>query len=302
MADQCLAAVPDVFNVNIPPGLEQYTQWVQVLEFPAEFGVQLVIPSSCFGSYRKGLLITVSWPVVLMLVACAACIVWEVAHISTTPWRDLSDRERRAKILTGFQNSLPLMLLVTFLLLPSVATSIFKTFLCVPFQYEWDVEPAKALTYRYLHDDLTLSCDSRTYVYTWRYAVFAMFFWPVGVPVVYAVVLRTARKAITAGQSTSLSRATTLLWADYKPNALYWEFLEMQRKLALTGWVLLINEDSEQARVLVALLVSISFAAIHLTIKPIRRHVASLRVLLSVGAADSFLPVSLYTDLSTARS
>ena len=37
------------------------------------------------------------------------------------------------------------------------------------------------------------------------------------------------------------------------------------------GWVLLINEDSEQARVLVALLVSITFLSLHLTIKPIRR-------------------------------
>ena len=45
----------------------------------------------------------------------------------------------------------------------------------------------------------------------------------------------------------------------------------MCRKLTLTGWVLLITEEYEQARVLVALLVSIAFLALHLSIKPLKR-------------------------------
>eukprot|EP00966_Prymnesium_polylepis_P004455 102562-Prymnesium_polylepis.1 len=45
----------------------------------------------------------------------------------------------------------------------------------------------------------------------------------------------------------------------------------MSRKLILTGWVLLIREDFEQARVVLALLVSVAFLAVRLTVRPVRR-------------------------------
>ena len=45
----------------------------------------------------------------------------------------------------------------------------------------------------------------------------------------------------------------------------------MCRKLTLTGAVLLIGEQFEQARVLVALLVSIAFITMHLAIGPLKR-------------------------------
>ena len=45
----------------------------------------------------------------------------------------------------------------------------------------------------------------------------------------------------------------------------------MCRKLTLTGWVLMISEQAEQARVLVALLVSIAFFGLQLSVKPLRR-------------------------------
>jgi hypothetical protein len=42
------------------------------------------------------------------------------------------------------------------------------------------------------------------------------------------------------------------------------------------GWVLLIGEDAEQARVLVALIVSIAFLSLHLSIRPLRRYASSV--------------------------
>ena len=45
----------------------------------------------------------------------------------------------------------------------------------------------------------------------------------------------------------------------------------MVRKLFLTGFVLIISDDYEQGRILVALLVSVSFLALHLSIKPHKR-------------------------------
>ena len=45
----------------------------------------------------------------------------------------------------------------------------------------------------------------------------------------------------------------------------------MCRKLSLTGAVLLIEEEYEQGRIIVALLISITSMSLHFSIKPHRR-------------------------------
>jgi hypothetical protein len=64
----------------------------------------------------------------------------------------------------------------------------------------------------------------------------------------YAMLLWFSRKALSSRVPTPLCRATAFLWADYKLSCYWWEPIEMLRKLTLTGAVLLINEEFEQAR------------------------------------------------------
>jgi cobalamin biosynthesis protein CobD/CbiB len=64
---QCISAVPSVFNVVIPPGLEEYTKWVNLLEFPADFGVDIIVPAACFGSYSRCLCLELYSATVLAL-------------------------------------------------------------------------------------------------------------------------------------------------------------------------------------------------------------------------------------------
>jgi 4-amino-4-deoxy-L-arabinose transferase-like glycosyltransferase len=54
----------------------------------------------------------------------------------------------------------------------------------------------------------------------------------------------------------------------------------MHPRMCLLGWVLLIGEESEQARILVALLVSITFLSFLLSVKPLRRPEDSLLMML----------------------
>eukprot|EP00966_Prymnesium_polylepis_P294376 6798074-Prymnesium_polylepis.3 len=83
-----------------------------------------------------------------------------------------------AVVRAGVERILPLTLVITFLLVPSTATRIFKTFLCDGFEYNH----AASVTRRYLHDDLTLRCDGGEYG-TARNIAFAMIgVWPVGTP------------------------------------------------------------------------------------------------------------------------
>ena len=87
----------------------------------------------------------------------------------------------------------------------------------------------------------------------------------------YAHLLYSRYNAIANHIPTDLSRATEFLWGDYTPSAFWWEPVEMCRKLALCGWVLVIGEEYEQARVLVAIFVSTAFLALHLCIQPLKR-------------------------------
>eukprot|EP00966_Prymnesium_polylepis_P304929 7045110-Prymnesium_polylepis.1 len=159
------------------------------------------------------------------------------------------------------------MLGLTFLVVPSTATRIFKTFLCDAIEYDEVAHETRS----YLHDDLYLDCGSTEYHYTRNTAIAMLLVWPVGVPLMYSVLLWRSRSAHLTGIPTPLSRATTFLSGDYTEAAFWWEPLEMCRKLTLCGWVLLISEEYEQGRALVALLVSIAFLTIRLSVKPLRR-------------------------------
>jgi hypothetical protein len=91
------------------------------------------------------------------------------------------------------------------------------------------------------------------------------------VPIAYGLLLLLIKDDLLKRRPTQLNRATAFLWADYHAQAFWWEPFEMCRKLTLTGAVLLIGDESEQARVLVALLVSLVFLSLHLSVRPLRR-------------------------------
>ena len=267
---QCIAAVPSTFDVTAPIGLEEYTRWIHLLELPSELENIFVAPA-CLGDYKSRILFGSSWPLVLLLLCATGSIVFEMSKHwllrTSEEHRAASDRMRDA-VRSGLQHALPPFLGLTFLVVPSTSTRIFRAFLCDAIQY------SEAETRRYLHADLALSCSSTEYEETRTVAFAFMAVWPIGIPLLYAVLLWASRDAIRSGVPTSLSRATSFLSDDFKPLVFWWEPLEMCRKLALTGWVLVAAEDFEQARILLALIVSIVFFGLRLALQPLKRCVA----------------------------
>ena len=270
---QCIAAVPSVFNVEPPVGLEDYIQWINLLEVPSELE-RIFIPTACVGNYRTRLVIGSTWPLGLVLVSTTLLIGWEwlkARHPKEAP-PVATARSIRTVVLTGLRRALPSALALTFLVLPSTSTRIFRTFLCDSIEYEEGEDPK-----RYLLASLDLSCDSDEYRSTHTIALVMLTLWPVGAPLLYAALLYASRSAFRTGVSTSLSRATAFLSGDYEAATFWWEPLEMCRKLVLVGWVLMIGEGAEHARAVVALFVSISFFGLNLRFKPLRRYAAALR-------------------------
>ena len=261
---QCIAAVPSIFDVEPPAGLEAYSRWIYLIELPSEFEAFLV-PPACLGSFRARLWAGSLWPIGALFGIATGLICWEALLVCVD--RTASEQRRfRSVIIAGLQRALPVGLGLTFLVLPSASTRIFKTFRCEPIEY------SVGQVRRYVYAAPELECDSEDYSLARRDAIAFLFLWPVGCPVLYAVLLWTSRKALAKGVETRLSRATSFLSGDYKKFAYWWEPLEMCRKLLLCGWVMVIvGEGSEQGRVLMCLLITIVFLTIRLSFKPLLR-------------------------------
>ena len=203
---QCVTAAPSVFDVVPPVGLEEYSRLMELFELPSELE-NIFIPTACLGDYRRRVRISSLWPIFLILLFAASQVGWEILLF----WRRQGDHAARglcAAVRNGLQRALPLMLTLTFLVVPSVSTRIFRTFLCEPITYgDGEVR-------RYLRADLRLSCDNEDYESTRAVAFVFMAIWPVGIPLLYAMLLWASHGAIRDQIPTSLSQATAFLWAD----------------------------------------------------------------------------------------
>jgi hypothetical protein len=238
---QCVAAVPSVYGVTAPDDLDGFVAWMDILELPAEWD-NLLMPTACVGTYRARLVIGSSVPIVILLVAAVSAIVRE--RLRDFNWRGsilVARRSKRALLEAAMRRILPLTLGVTFILVPSMSTRIFKTFLCNSYEFtrnltaaDHGLEESASTKMRYLKDDLALSCDSALYRSTRNTALACIVLWPVGVPLMYTMLLWASRKAHRTGAQTSLGRATAFLADDYHQSAFWWEPIEMCRKLALT--------------------------------------------------------------------
>ena len=196
---QVVAAIPSVFDVTPPPGLEQYIRWNGILEFPSHLN-DLMIPSQCFtpgldedgnprSSYWRRLFVGCVWPIALFGFAATMYILREIKRErdSYDP-KLIAPRGYRSAVYTGLQNTLPMILVGTFVLVPSVSMRIFKSFSCDRIQLADGTSAASTSYRRYLHDDLALRCDlgdgSGSYssdyqhVRNWAFGFIAI--WPIG--------------------------------------------------------------------------------------------------------------------------
>eukprot|EP00966_Prymnesium_polylepis_P327372 7383253-Prymnesium_polylepis.1 len=184
---QCLAAVPSVYDMEPPVGLEEYTRWIDLIEVPSELE-NILVPTACLGSYHRRILMGSLWPVGLVLVFALGFVGWELSLHCARIDRTFAGMLKAVK--TGLQRVLPLMLTLTFVVVPSTSMRIFRTFHCEPIQYN------SGEVRRYLKADLHLSCDSEEYSEARSAAFLFVGVWPIGIPVLYAVLLLATRRAL----------------------------------------------------------------------------------------------------------
>ena len=148
------------YDAKLPPA---YTDWVdKVFKWAKMDWGALVLPSECSpissagSSFRCWLLIKTIVPLVVIFLATVGGTIVKCTKLGWSP----------KNLYNGTLASLPLALVVSFCLVPSVSSSIFHSWLCNEYQY--DDRPVfvdgrlarrKALTHEYLQKDLSVRCS-----------------------------------------------------------------------------------------------------------------------------------------------
>ena len=125
-------------------------------------------------------------------------------------------------------------LAVSYVVVPTSTTIIFKAFPCDTFSYGKE-------TVSYLRADYSISCDDPNDNYqTFRaLAILGIFIFPVGIPSAYAYILWKKKElikqsALERSQNAELM-TVSFLFDSYKPQFWWFELFETCRRLLLTG-------------------------------------------------------------------
>lgn len=316
---QICSVMPVSMNVAFPASFARYLSAVSALNL----NVMSVVPINCgSGSYNfidKLVMMTLA-PIGFSLLLLIGCMVECARHAIRVSF--LSAESEEDAVTRIKSRYLTLFFLLTYLVLPNVATTIFRTFLCT------DVGPKDATTDvndRYLTADMRISCDSDYYQRGVIYASFMIVVYVVGIPLMYAVLLYRSRKDI-AGRygkeielvdglsSKSLSakaryaltgsgkrknplalrhdpaahqaQMVSFLWISYKPEFWYWEIVETTRRLLLTA-VLSVCGPGTAAQAILALLLALFYIKLYGFFRPYEAEVDSLAA--EVGQFQIFL-------------
>ena len=171
------------------------------------------VPLSCLqlGSFFNQLLFLVLMPCVLGLLILVCSMAAEVLAKRTA-----------ASLKACLTQALPYILYVLFFAFPLVSSTAFQTFDCEEFD---------GGSTRFLRADYSLDCNSAEYGRVVYLAWVAIALYPVCVPLLYLMLLLTARKAVLAEQPTALSRGLVFLHQDYTPSMFWWEIVEISKKV-----------------------------------------------------------------------
>jgi len=243
-----------------------FISWFRVFDF-FNFGLANTfgIPSSCIGSMKERLLIGAGWPFALVLVLLSGIFIYMVAV-------DMKKVKRKDAISKCLSRSLYGTIVIFYFTLPSVCQQIFDARTCTSFVSN-DLEVSSS---SYLIANWNIKCEDGDSDYKDVQQVFWALFvlWPVAVPVSIFVLTLIIRPSVQSNSITPLAEACQFLWFDYDQQMMFWEVIDVVRKIILTGLILFIQpeEGSEKVlRLLVATMICIFYGTILSRARPYKR-------------------------------
>ncbi|EOD07169.1 hypothetical protein EMIHUDRAFT_97003 [Emiliania huxleyi CCMP1516] len=261
---QVVATLGPVYGVRLHEDFTRWTDFIDAISFDL---LGLTYPDACIGSMADRLLLAGLWPFAAMLlggaaIACYALAEWLLSGRAGSLRRDL--------VRSTLRRLLYWAILVAYLVLPSVSRSIFKAKQCE----SYDINVFTGDTRSYLVADLDVLCSTDEHrgldAYFWAFFVL----WPVLVPLAFLALLLSIRSEVRAQRVRATARASRFLWRDYDPRFLFWEVVDLGRKLSLASLVLFIQTDTGSSKILrlfVASVVSALYLAVLALARPFKR-------------------------------
>ena len=263
---QVTVALPYIYAVQLPHqyyAVMQAFEWVR-LDWLRVFS--LGHGYECYGGFLPGL-------VNHSLLSLA--LVGAVVGVGALAWRSHARDALRSKLIE-------LGLFALFVMVPTVSHRVFSSFACEGFGFDDAMSVVTGevdVSERYfLVADYSVRCSRGSYrdpaYETIRVAAICfVILWPVGVPLLFACLLRMGRYGIWGGcaQQDGTARVQIdFLTSEYEPDFYWWEVPLMLKKLSLTGFLLLVPQDLVFLRLVAALLVCIAYLILLLYSKPYR--------------------------------
>ena len=136
-------------------------------------------------------------------------------------------------------------------------------------KYIYDVMVEKDFTSQdgYLIVDVDIECRTADHNVATGLAWLAVVIYPIGLMVFNGVLLYLARKAITSGKETPLSRSIAFLYKEFDVTCFWWELAEMLRRFLLVGLFVVI-EPHTMMQLALGTIVSAVFLLVQLQAKP----------------------------------
>jgi len=305
-AFQCITMIPVVYQVSLPVEYHERMRTFTLIDFDWD---QFFIPGACLpGGYFWRLMLRGIAPLVFIGVIFILGVLKEaISHCRKGD--SVVDGARK-----GAFKMLPVMLFVLFCMCTSVSSSLFSAWNCVDVELSTSANASDGASSlemkRFLRNDLSISCDIVDGVYTDRnyYQIVVgagvlVAIWPVGVPLLYLLILVPNRHAILERRSTGATRATAFLHREYAPTLYFWESVFVLERLIVVGFVQWIGQPL--IRLQFGLLVTLSYMTLQLYLRPFKRHDLDVlgigAQLFLVGFFFGALNIKLHAELTNAE-
>lgn len=241
-------------NIKYPV---MYRKLLDSLDF-FTLDISTILPFNCRpggSSYYDSLLLMTIAPVVLIVIVLALASIRKIC--STEAF----------SLKTFIPSLVSVTVLVTYLVLPAVTTTILRVFDCETLH---DPKGSGDSSKEFLRVDLTLRCEGPQYSAMVIYGTFCALIYPIGVPIMFYAALHSARDKIdpfledgTKARSTDttdrLARKAKalfirdndieiqhlqLLYGPFEPEFYMWEVGEMMRRLLATSALLVMGNGA----------------------------------------------------------
>jgi len=305
---QVWTVMPSLYEVEMP---DKINEWFSSFTKIFALDIDDLYPSACFGSMQKMILVNTIAPLLFALIILLVSLLWSALQRMPTSMRERCNglvgrvaprNVRPSQDLVPYALSLaiPPVLLLIFVVAPSVSRSLFQVWACERVRFEdgtssgygVDVSMTTPAVYHfYLKRDIAMRCDGSEYNTVTATALGLLLIWPCSALLLFSGLLFAARDAIVTGRPSELARNIGVLHREYRPNVHWWEVLEFARRLLLTGGlIVLVPQRNAALRLIFATFVSLAYLALQLIVQPYKRDLDnSLGAFAALALCATFL-------------